>query len=221
MDNHPLPFNINPQRNSAATLRSGIVATINNLRSAERRATLDFANGTLTAVRVVNQHQTHRNLVQHLTQLANRHAHLCHTFESAQLVFHNIAITEDPTCQRAIHQCAQALSDLGITNSNLVSPTTFDDHRLDQHCHPIRATILAWYSLAFNCSEHDFHQAVWNYFVNHHHADDDTILSIRDDDDDDDSFASAISVDEFFESAVDDDDDVTFTTTVGYTNPGW
>ena len=215
MDNHPLPFNINPQRNSATTLHSGIVATINNLRSAEKRATLDFANGTLTAVRVVNQHQTHRNLVQHLSQLANRHAHLCHNFESAQLVFHNITVTEDPTCQHAIHQCAQALSDPGITNSNLVSPSTVDDH----HC-PIHLLILVWYSLAFNCSEHDFHQAVWNRFVTHHDADDDTILSIRDNNDDN-SFASAINIDESFKSTVNNDDDVTFTTTVGYTNPGW
>ena len=97
MDNHLLPINISAQCHRIQIIRSSIEATVKNLNAVGTQASQDFAAGWLTAACVATRNQVHRNLTQHLGQLANQQAHLCYPFESHQLVFDNIAITEDPT----------------------------------------------------------------------------------------------------------------------------
>lgn len=160
MDNHPLPFNVNANRSRAQIIRSGISATVKNLSANEEYGSTEFAAGRLTAARVTAQNQAHRNLVQHLSQLANRHAHLCHIFDSSQLVFDNIDVTEDPTCRRAISRCTSAIEELNIVDPNVVHPNSIN-------CH-VHSAIALWFSPAFNCTQHDFHHAVWELFVSYH-----------------------------------------------------
>ena len=159
-NNTPLPFNINANRYCIATIRSGIASTISNLQVTEAHSQQEFAAGCLTAARSATQHQNHRNQVQLLSQLANQHAHLCHDFESSQLVFTNIAITEDPTCQRAIIGCALAIWTLGTNDPDLVHPSF--NHR------PISNIVYEWYSPGFNCDNYTFHHEVWKKFIARH-----------------------------------------------------
>ena len=160
MDNHPLPFNVNINRSRAQIIRSGISATVKNLTANEDYSRVEFAAGRLTAARVTAQDQAHRNLVQHLSQLANRHAHLYHIFDSSQLVFDNIDATEDPTCRRAISRCTTAIEALNIIDPDLVHPNS--SHR-QIHC-----VICLWFTPAFNCTQRDFHLAVWDRFIGQH-----------------------------------------------------
>jgi hypothetical protein len=164
MNNNTNQLNIlnNPNLTQATYLRSGISATIANLRAVEARgqqagrSTREQASarGRLHT----NSNRVHRNLTQHLALLATQHASLCYDFTEQDLFHNNLPVHQNPTAQRAITGCTLALEVLDFHHPDHLNPSSADQ--------PVQDIIALWYSPAFNCTVTEFHLAVWRLALN-------------------------------------------------------
>jgi hypothetical protein len=96
----------------------------------------------------------HRGVCQELAQLANEHAHLLHEYPHSTLVFDHIAITSDPTTQRAID-----LAVLTLERNPDITPALARTNDARICC-----ILDANYSAAFALAYFDFHQQVHSRF---------------------------------------------------------
>jgi hypothetical protein len=142
----------------ATIIRSAIIHAVGAIRSTEQQCKTDHANGHQTAAQLEVRTQVHRNQVQRLAQLGNRHAQLCYNFEHRELISGLVDGYEDPTCRRAVRGC--------FTEISAVRPVL--DHAdtcLHTH-HPLVTPIVSkWFSPSFGITEDDFHARVWVYGI--------------------------------------------------------
>ena len=153
----PLPFLVSELRDEAFLVRSGIAATIANLRAAENLCKTEHRAGRQTRARLEARQQVHRNLVQHLAQQAHKHAHLCYNFANIDLAFGNLQFYIDPVCRKAIIGCAAAIVALGVVDSNDACPT--ESGGVVNLA--ISNLVHTWYTPAFDFDQALFHQWVW------------------------------------------------------------
>jgi hypothetical protein len=140
----------------ATIVRSAIVGAVDIIRSTEQKCKEDHANGHQTAAQLEVRTQVHRNQVQRLAQLGNRHAQLCYNFEHRELISGLVDGYEDPTCQCAVRGCSTEISALVLDHA---------DTCLHTH-HPLVTPIVSkWFSPAFGLSEGEFHARVWVYSI--------------------------------------------------------
>jgi hypothetical protein len=138
----------------ATIVRSAIVNAIGNIQATEDTCRASFANGNQTFAQIEVRTQVHRNQVQRLAQLGNRHAQLCYSFNHSELLSGTVDAFEDPTCRLAIRNCFAEVCAVRPTLSN-------SDINLHTQ-HPLVVPIVRkWYSPAFSCTEADFHARVW------------------------------------------------------------
>lgn len=148
----PLAFLNEDSYWEATIVRSGIVNAIGTLRATETQCREDYRRGRQNSRQAAIRTQVHRNQVQRLAQLGNRHAQLCYHFEHADLLTANINHFEDPTCRRALRGCFEEINALGLDSSLIQSQV--------QHVQVV-PIILKWYSPAFTCTLDEFHSRVW------------------------------------------------------------
>jgi hypothetical protein len=148
----PLAFLTDDSYWEATIVRSAIVNAVGNIKATEAKCREDFRQGKQTSRQAAVRTQVHRNQVQTLAQLGNRHAQLCYNFEHAQLLVANINSHEDPTCRRALRGCFEEIDKLGL------DPYEIQSHIQNSQVVPI---ILKWYSPAFTCTLHEFHSRIW------------------------------------------------------------
>jgi hypothetical protein len=87
----------------ATIVRSAIVRAVGIIRSTKQKCKEDHANGHQTAAQLEVRTQVHRNQVQRLAQLSNRHAQLCYNFEHRELI--SGLVDDLPTCcERLFHR---------------------------------------------------------------------------------------------------------------------
>ena len=77
--------------------------------------------GQQNATQAGNHQQVHRNQAQCLAQLGNRHTQLCYDFSHCDLLTADINFCLDPTCRRAIRNCAEEVSILILLIFNSIS----------------------------------------------------------------------------------------------------
>jgi hypothetical protein len=138
----------------ATIVRSAIVGAVDIIRSTEQKCKEDHANGHQTAAQLEVRSQVHRNQVQRLAQLGNRHAQLCYNFEHRELISGLVDGYEDPTCRRAVRGCFAEIT-------NLRPVLDHNDTCLHAH-HPLVVPIISkWFSPSLGITEDDFHAHVW------------------------------------------------------------
>ena len=148
----PLAFLTDDSYWEAGIVRSSIVNAIGNIKATEDKCRNDYKRGRQTSAQAARQTQVHRNQVQRLAHLGNRHAQLCYNFEHKDLLISDINAYEDPTCRRALQGCFEEISVLGL------DPWHIQSHVQHPQVVPI---VLKWYSPAFNCTLHEFHSRIW------------------------------------------------------------
>jgi hypothetical protein len=142
----------------ATIVRSAIINAVGNIRSTEQKCADDHRDGLQTAAQLAVRTQVHRNQVQRLAQLGNRHAQLCYNFEPPELLSGLVDGYEDPTCRRAVRGCFAEIAAIRPALSNT-------DTCLHTH-HPLVSPIVSkWFSPSFNITESDFHSRVWIYGI--------------------------------------------------------
>lgn len=133
--------------------RAGLEAAIKNLTSLEAKAKASYEAGTHTRERQLVNEQLHKNLCQHIAQVAHSHARQCYPFEHVDLVFGNVDWCEIPACRSAIRDCSDAVGALHLDSPDVAHPSS--NHP------PVVALIHHWYSPAFNLSLEEFHWQIW------------------------------------------------------------
>jgi hypothetical protein len=155
---YPLEFLSDERFWEASIVRSAIVNAIGNIRATEERCRSDYQYRQQTLAQIELRTQIHRNQIQRLAQLGNRHAQLCYSFNHTELLTGTVQPIEDPTYRRAIHGCMGEVNELGLRHDQVLQhhPT----HPSVQH--PLVLDIIAkWYSPAFQCTLAEFHREIW------------------------------------------------------------
>jgi hypothetical protein len=148
----PLNFLLSPDVKRAGIARDSIINAVGNVRQTEENSRRAFRAGRQNAAQAKNIGVLHRAQVQRLAAIANEHAHLCYDFEESELIIHNIPWKSDPTCRRALRECAKEL------DRNHYSIIRLDPTIVFQ---PALVIIKKWYSPAFPCTELEFHTYLW------------------------------------------------------------
>jgi hypothetical protein len=155
---YPLEFLSDERFWEATIVRSAIVNAIGNIRATEERCRSDYQYQQQNLAQLDIRTQVHRNQVQRLAQLGNRHAQLCYSYNHSELLSGTVTPIEDPTYRRAIHGCMAEVDNLDLRTDQVHQhhPT----HPSVQH--PLVLNIIAkWYSPAFQCTFDEFHREIW------------------------------------------------------------
>jgi hypothetical protein len=146
----PLNFLLSPDIKKAGIARDSIINAVGNVRATEVNSRQAFRAGRQNASQATNIGVLHRAQVHCLAAIANEHAHLY--FEEIELIIHNIHWKVDPTCHRALRECAKELDRKHYSNPQLDPTIVFK---------PALLIIQKWYSPAFMCTEMEFHTYLW------------------------------------------------------------
>jgi hypothetical protein len=148
----PLRFLLSSDVKKAGFARNSIINAVGNIRTTEENSCRAFHAGRQNVTQAKNIGILHRAQVQRLAAIANKHAHLCYDFEASELIIHNIHWTVNPTCRRALKECAKELARHQYSISRLDPTIVFP---------PALVIIQKWYSPAFSCTELEFHTFLW------------------------------------------------------------
>jgi hypothetical protein len=158
---YPLEFLSDECFWEATIVRSAIVNAIGNIQAMENQCQTDFQHNRQTVAQREERTQVHRNQIQRLAQLGNRHAQLCYSFNHTELLAGTIRAIEDPTYCCAIHGC---ITEINLLNLEYTNPNVQHDrhptHPDVQH-HQVVVLVQKWYPLSFHCSLAEFQKEIW------------------------------------------------------------
>jgi hypothetical protein len=156
---YPLEFLSDERFWEATIIRSAIVNAIGNICATENQCRFDFQHNRQNLAQRDVHTQIHRNQIQRLAQLGNRHAQLCYSYNHTELLTGTVRAIEDPTYCHAIHGAEINLLDLDYTNPN-AQHNNHPTHPDVQH-HQVVVLVQKWYSTAFHCTLAEFHKEIW------------------------------------------------------------